>query len=206
MKGTTTDNTKFPAFTFLDSDKNGIDNIFIIEKEKYNGAYPTQLLTFDMSERTNVSQELSLSLDGVPDKIRSADFNADGMPDMLITTSNGYYILWNRNGSFSNSGNYHGTSFNKCDVIELGDFDGDGLVDLIINKNGTNLWYIARNTGNVTNGYFNLSEINALIDRGARMIEGKEDKTYCLVQDIDGDGKSASDIHKVVETVAVFAS
>lgn len=195
MIGHSTDNEKHPIYTYLDSDRDGLDNIFIIEKEDVgNGIYPANLVTFDMSENSHVAPRLYLNLNGVPDKIRSADFNSDGMPDLLITTSNGYYIYWNRNGSFSDSDRYPSsepnTSFKKCDIIELGDFDGDGLVDLLLNKHDSNQWYIARNTGNDTNGYFDLNMISELNARNVRVIEDKEDKTYCLVQDIDGDGKS----------------
>ena len=181
MVGHSTDNEKHPIYTFFDSDRDGLDNIFILEKEDVgNGIYPANLVTFDMSEHTQAASRDSLNLNGVPDKIRSADFNADGMPDLLITTSNGYYIYWNRNGSFSDSDRYPSsapnTAFKKCDIIELGDFDGDGLVDLLLNKHDSKYWYIARNTGNDTNGYFDLNMIYELYVRNVHVIEDKEDK------------------------------
>ncbi len=196
MKGKSTDNKKNPVYTFLDSDLDGLDNIFIVEKEtvKVNkkNVYPAYLVTFKMPKNSHSASELYLDLDGVPELIRPADFNADGMVDLLITTSEGYYIYWNRNGSFSDKYRYYSTAFNKCDIIQLGDFNGDGLVDLIINKHDSNQWYIARNTGNTANGYFSLSTISDLVAKDVRMFDDddKRDKTYCLVQDIDGDGKS----------------
>lgn len=196
MKGHSTDNKKNPVYTFFDSDKDGLDNIFIVEKEKVwennKYVYPAYLVTFKMPENSRSASVLYLELNDVPEKMRSADFNADGMTDLLITTSKGYYIYWNRNGSFSDSDRYYNTAFNKCDVIQLGDFNADGLVDLIINKHDSNQWYIARNTGSTANGYFSLSTINDLVAKDVRMFDDddKRDKTYCLVQDIDGDGKS----------------
>ena len=196
MKGHSTDDKKNPVYSFLDSDKDGLDNIFIVEKEKVKvnnkNVYPAYLVTFKMPENSHPTSVLYLELNDVPEKIRSADFNADGMTDLLITTSKGYYIYWNRNGSFSDNDRYYNPAFNKCDIIQLGDFNADGLVDLIINKHDSNQWYIARNTGNTANGYFSLSTINDLVAKDVKMFDDddKRDKTYCLVQDIDGDGKS----------------
>lgn len=117
--------------------------------------------------------------------MRSADFNADGMTDLLITTSKGYYIYWNRNGSFSDEDRYYSTAFNKCDIIQLGDFNGDGLVDLIVNQSSSPLWCIAQNTGTDTDGFFSLKLIRDLECTGSG---DKKDKLYCIVQDVDGDG------------------
>ena len=153
-----------PLYTILDVDKNGYDEIFVIEREKQNGTYyPAYLVSFDLNSETPDTTELRLVLDGVPDKIIPADFNSDGMADLFISSSTGYYIFWNRDGSFSDLDKYHGTEFGKCDIIEAGDFNGDGLPDLIIKEwdNTHTLitepysthWYIAQNTGNEANGY-----------------------------------------------------
>lgn len=40
---------KMPSYTILDADKNGFDEIFIVEKEKYNGTYPAHLVSVDLT-------------------------------------------------------------------------------------------------------------------------------------------------------------
>lgn len=202
LQGHSSDEDDFPLYILFDTDKDGLDNIFVIEKEKKNGVYPAYLVSLNLSTNYHQQIELNLDLAGVPDKIRCADFNLDGMTDLLITTSTGYYIYWNKNGSFSDSDRYYNTAFNKCDIIETGDFNGDGLVDLIINRSNSTDWYIAKNTGNMNGSFFALNGIDYLSLVGARKIEdedreeaeeegnSKEKRFYCIVQDMDGDGKS----------------
>ena len=212
MKSHSSDGEKFPPYTIFDADKDGFDDIFIIEKEQYNERYPAYLFSCDLQTGRLDSTVMYFDLQDAPDKIRCADFNCDGMVDLLITTSEGYYIYWNRSGVYSDEDRYFNTAFKECDILELGDFNGDGLIDLIINKSdpyeGTifesdsSEWFIARNTGNPTNGFFVLDGISYLSqvgakkmkddDRGEAIKEGtsKEDRFYCIVQDFDGDGKS----------------
>lgn len=181
----------FPLYTFLDTDKNGIDDIVIIEKEVNNdGIYPAYLVSYNLSRMILSSTEINLNLHSKPDKILCSDFNSDGMPDLLVTTSDGYHIYWNRSGSFSYEDSYYDTQFCKCDVIEAGDFNGDGLVDLIINEENFPLWFMAQNTGTESNGYFLLHYISYLYQEQAMNRIGNEDRLYCIVRDIDGDGKS----------------
>ena len=202
MKSHSSDGEKFPPYTIFDADKDGFDDIFIIEKEQYNERYPAYLFSCDLQTGRLDSTVMYFDLQDAPDKIRCADFNSDGMADLLITTSEGYYIYWNRSGVYSDEDRYFNTAFKECDILELGDFNGDGLVDLIINKSDSEEWYIAKNTGNPGNGFFALNEINYLSQAGVKKIEdddreeaiekgtSKEDRFYCIVQDFNGDGKS----------------
>ena len=184
---------EMPLYIILDADKNGLDDVFVVEKEKHNGTYPAYLVSCNLSTETLSSTTFSLNLQGDPDNIRCADFNSDGMVDLLITTSDGYYIYWNRSGSYSDDDRYFSDEFNVCDIIELGDFDGDGLVDLVINKHNSTKWYIARNTGNESDGYFILKKIDYLDQAGAGHVTQDythKENTYCIIQDLNGDGRS----------------
>ncbi len=190
MKGTSDD---MPPYMIFDANRDGINDIFIVEKEQYHSNndtyYPAYLTSCNLTTESFTFSELSFHLQGTPNKVRCADFNSDGMADLLITTSTGYYIYWNRSGSFSDNDRYYGTAFGKCDILEAGDFNGDGLPDLIINNHNSTQWYIARNTGNENNGYFALQEISYLTQVEAQLV-GDEKNLYCIAQDIDGDGKS----------------
>ena len=177
-------------YMILDADKDGLDEIFVVETDKYGDRYPAYLVKFNLTTETSSCTEFSLDLQGKPDKVRCADFNCDGMPDLLITTSAGYYIYWNRTGSFSDSDRLYGTTFGKCDVLETGDFNGDGLPDLIINDYHSTWWYTAINTGNESGGYFSLNYISYLSQSNTQHIEGRDNQLYCIVVDLDGDGRS----------------
>ena len=187
LKGMSND---MPPYMILDADKDGLDEIFVVETDKYGGRYPAYLVKFNLTTETSSCTEFSLDLQGKPDKVRCADFNCDGMPDLLITTSAGYYIYWNRTGSFSDSDRLYGTTFGKCDVLETGDINGDGLPDLIINDYHSTWWYTAINTGNESGGYFSLNYISYLSQSNAQHIEGRDNQLYCIVGDLDGDGRS----------------
>lgn len=72
MKGHSTDDKKNPVYTFFDSDKDGLDNIFIVEKEKVREnnkyVYPAYLVTFKMPENSRSASVLYLELNDVPEK------------------------------------------------------------------------------------------------------------------------------------------
>jgi YD repeat-containing protein len=191
LKGRPTEVEEIPAYIYMDSDGDGVDNIFVIEKEKKNNKYPAYLATIDFLGNEITTTPYNLSLNGAPDKIRCADFNADGMPDLLITTSNTLYIYFNKAGTFSDENRfwcYH-PSFKGFDVIEIGDFNGDGLMDLIVDVEEVH-WMVALNSGNVNGDLFHWEGISGLFVNGAYESTGRRDDLFCIVQDIDGDGKS----------------
>ena len=199
---------EMPLYTILDADKNGLDDVFIVEKEKHNGTYPAYLVSCNLSTETLSSTTFGLNLQGDPDNIRCADFNSDGMVDLLITTSDGYYIYWNRSGSYSDDDRYFSDEFNECDIIELGDFDGDGLVDLVINKHNSTKWYIARNTGNESDGYFVLNKIDYLEQACAGNVTKDythKENTYCIIQDLNGDGRSDAIVGYAIDRAVNYA-
>lgn len=181
---------EMPPYIIFDADRNGLDDVFIIEKERYNGKYPAYLASCNLTTGSHSFTEIRLDLQGVPDMVRCADFNSDGMADLLITTTGGYYIYWNKSGSFSDSDRYYGTAFGRCDILEVGDFNGDGLSDLIINDYHSAVWHVAINTGTTSGGYFALNYISYLSQLGAQYVVGKDNEFYCIAGDIDGDGRS----------------
>ncbi|MBO4841494.1 MAG: VCBS repeat-containing protein [Bacteroidaceae bacterium] len=193
LKGSSDDVEDFPLYTIFDADKDGLDNIFVVEKEKHNGTYPAYLVSYNRETGYLRFTEINLNLIGVPDKIRCADFNADGMTDLLISTAYGYYIYWNKNGGFSDSDRYSKVDphnvYNKYDILELGDFNGDGLVDLIVRYSMGGDWSIAQNTGTVTGDFFSFKGFN-VISNGSTLSSKDKEGLYCIVQDINGDGRS----------------
>ena len=181
-------NATSACHVITDLDKDGLDDIVLIERATLSGSYPATIIHFDVDAETMTWQDFSLNLAGFPQRITSADLNADGMADLLICTSNGYYIYWNQAGQFSDSNRYYGTDFSECDVLEFGDLNGDGLPDLVVNKHITNQWLYAINQGNKNNPFFcrNITKLqNMSAWNGSNGSEA-----YCFLQDLNGDGKT----------------
>lgn len=179
------------CYTLADVDKNGIDEIILIEQAQITGGgYPATILRPDLSQSgSNLPHtNFTMNLAGVPKRIVPADYDGDGMTDLLVSTTNGYYIYWNCAGEYSDDERFYGTDFNECDVLEVGDLNGDGLPDLIINKKNSVSWYNAVNQGQKSS-LFTFYEISELVSLGA-CNNSNGNEAYCLVQDFDGDGRS----------------
>ena len=182
-----------------DMDKDGMDDIIIVEQAKLSGTYPASVIHFNMLQEYMTCNNFSMNLAAKPTRITSADFNGDGMADLLICTENGFYIYWNHAGQFSDSNRYYSSTFSNCDVLEIGDVNADGLPDLIINPHHSTTWKCAVNQGNTTSpfAYHTISKLESMLacnnDNGC--------EAYCMLQDMDGDGKS-----DLVAGVAIFNS
>ena len=180
--------SEVPFYTLFDADKDGRDEIVYIEKAPLDGKYVGGCVfpgNKDASEKS-----LSFQLPSAPKRLFSGDFNADGMMDLLVVYDGGYKIFFN-NGNFvggnefSDDNSYSGTSFGEKWRIEQGDFDGDGLIDLLLcDKNG-NVSF-ALNNGD---GTFNV-KIAASLDMKDKNTN-KDDNLFTFVTyDQDGDGKT----------------
>lgn len=179
---------QMPCYAILDADRDGMDEIFLLEKSQVAGAFSAHLISCDLSTRSLTHETTRLVLPGEPSKMACADFNMDGMPDLLVCTSDAHYIYWNRDGHFTDDDRYCGTSFGACDLLRVGDFNGDGLPDLIINKKNSSDWRLAENTGCTDGDYFAIYPVGYLSRLG--LSASTESKFSCLVLDLNGDGKS----------------
>ena len=179
-----------PEIAIGDIDNDGKSELLYIEKGKAaNGSY---VLKVGGHNKSFVSYNLSIKSN--PEKMLIADFNGDGMNDVLVVTKDGYHIYWNRGGylanSFSSSSLYFssGTIFNdNYTRIEIGDFNGDGLPDLVLSEQTYDRWYLAINQGN---GNFSKKVLPQIKAFDENFTVGNDDKDFCFVTDFDGDGKS----------------
>lgn len=169
-----------PLYTTGDFNNDGKGEVIMLEEskntdDKYSGGY--------ISIERDTVYSFDISLSDSPVNLLSADFNGNGMTDVMIVTSEGYRIYWNQ-GSFDTlfSSNYtSGTTVKEYALIRMGDFNGDGLPDLLMNAENETAWYFALNNGD---GSFNKVQVCTL--------EGStdNDKLDCNVFDFDNDGKS----------------
>lgn len=97
----------------------------------------SNLLVFDGRGDGTFTTPKSYPMPPTAAMVRSSDFNADGRPDLVVTTGGAYIIgnpgltvlLANPNGGFTRT-DYPLSA--PVDDVVIGDFDGDGKIDLLL--------------------------------------------------------------------------
>ena len=188
--------TEIPVYAVGDINNDGKDEIIYIEKGKVNNLYYPGKIGYTLNSQF-VWEDKQFILPHIPKGLFIADFDADGLKDMMILTDNEYNIFKNSGGSVQTDGilhphfaykNYHSneTIFNATfSNMKIGDFNGDGLPDFVYNEYGSDYWKLALNTG--SEGFFLEQQIwNPYAkDYGVR-----RNRVDCIVTDYNHDGKS----------------
>lgn len=183
-------------YSIADFNNDGKCDIVVMGKTPTGNNYPCHLLNYNGT--AFVSNNFTLSLTSIPKRLFAADFNHDGLTDIMAVSDNGSNVYWNNTGlisttTFSNSFTTPDNTITNTEFLEIGDFNGDGVPDFVSNSLENSNWYLQ--LGN-NNGTFNSQlaaelpvyvQYNDLYNRHAR----------CLVFDFDRDGKSDIVIHKV---------
>ncbi|MDR1716872.1 MAG: FG-GAP-like repeat-containing protein, partial [Prevotella sp.] len=184
---------EMPLYTTGDMNNDGKGDIIIMERGQSNGRYPFTVIGHN-SGTTIYNATFDLSLAATPEKLFVSDFNGDGLQDVIVFRDGGYAIFWNQgNGittsTFSDSKKTTGTNIGAgfWTMIRSGDFNGDGLMDFLINDTGSSSWYFGMNNGD---GTFTKSLACTLSIYDQDSTSRDDDKFDCHVYDFDGDGKS----------------
>lgn len=187
--------SEMPVYSYADINNDGFDDIIVIEQVKKDDAYPVHVLWGHQGSQKLISSSYSFNLDAKPKRLFVSDINGNGLNDLFIVTENGYNFIRN-NGRYENkngivsvdlkkSGN--GTLFSSNNsVLEDGDFNGDGLIDFIVNETNTSNWFFAINSGGWSFTKNSLSAITASEENFTGKNDGKE---KCVVSDFNNDGK-----------------
>jgi RHS repeat-associated protein len=174
-------------FSVADLNNDAKNDIIIVEEELSNGKYNCFLL--DFQENGSSYSTAHLSLPAIPKKLYTADYNHDGLADLMVVYSSGYKIFWNTSGvlsssTFSDSSSTTGTNIQDYHILQLGDFNGDGVPDYVINESNDNSnIYLAIGNGD---GTFNKSLACTISEYGSKI----RSQGGCLVYDFDRDGNS----------------
>lgn len=186
-----------PLFLTFDVDGDGKDEIVNVEQKQKNGVYNGVITKSSDGTKLDYAY-LNLKLIKDPKKIFCADFNSDGLTDIILLYDGGYKIYFNNggtatNGKFTEQNAAAGTNFGDTWRISQGDFDGDGRMDFVF-VNGSGLDW-ALNNGD---GTFTIKKEVAKLDFSDQSTNKDNDKYALLAYDMDGDGKSDVFVSKAV--------
>ncbi len=198
--------SEMPAYATGDLNNDGKGDVVYIEKgHSGNNYFPGEIVGF-YQDTTLYRAQISLNLPSKPQKIFVNDFNGDGLNDVMVFYSGGYTIFWNQgqgitNQTLSNDKKAVGTNISDCKMIRVGDFNGDGLVDFLMNATDSNKWYFALNNGN---GTFTkqLACTLELFHQLFTILD--DDKFSCFVYDMDLDGKDDVVIIKAMYDIKII--
>ena len=183
--------SEMPAYATGDFNNDGKGDIIFIEKGHNPDKYPGEIITFNSGKIA-----FNLTMPSAPDEIFVSDLNGNGLQDLMVIYNGGYIIFWNQgNGitetTFSDAKRTTGTNIYNVNMIRSGDFNGDGLMDILMNNTDDSKWYFALNNGN---GTFTKSQACTL-DIYDQSFTDKDSDNHnqrfnCNVYDFDFDGKS----------------
>ncbi|WP_158648321.1 FG-GAP-like repeat-containing protein, partial [Candidatus Symbiothrix dinenymphae] len=186
-----------PEFAIADMNNDGRVDIIFIDKGQSSNRYPCYIIGHNQdSDAAIYKASFNLTLPSKPEKLFVADYDGDGLNDVFVVHSTGYTIFWNRgtgisNSALSDAGSTSETLFNKdYRYIKIGDFNGDGLPDFIVNEHCNANWHIIMNNGNKTFTKTKSTVISNLNIIEEEYTNRNDNKDQCFVMDFDGDGKS----------------
>ena len=132
------------------------------------------------------AQKVDYTVCEFPRALALGDFNGDGKPDIVVvgwsTTGSNLVILTNKSTpgtiAFSSPIAVTNTNLNNLQSIAVGDFNGDGKLDLVVGSDGNSEVLIFTNNGTSGNISFVEAPAITLID----------DPRQISVADLNGDG------------------
>ena len=179
---------EMPLYTAVDLNGNGQSDIIFLEKQGVNNHYALHITEYVGAN--SPSYTINLTLQSAPKHIFTSDFNHDGLTDLMIVSDSGYRIFYNQGGTslqnlFVNSSTLN-TTLTNHDHLEQGDFNGDGILDLIWNDNNSSQLFFE--IGNADGTFTCHQAFNLSFD--VKNKNSDEGTWNCIVTDLDHDGKS----------------
>ncbi|MBO7111410.1 MAG: VCBS repeat-containing protein [Bacteroidaceae bacterium] len=209
-----------PIVTVGDVFNDGRPKILVLETQQNNyGYYKLHFLEYNKQRVSPNDSILSyysfknLSFQNDPKQMSLSDLNGNGLMDLLVVFEQNYKIYWGR-GQLFYSENYSvtGSNIRNYDTMINGDFNGDGLMDFVMNSKGSKRYNLILNNGDGTFSSplsFDINDVdfydstvqdeNSLI-----MTIQSQDQCNFNVLDFDADGKSDIVISKTFGLVYLY--
>lgn len=183
------DDASSVLYTIADFDGDGKDEILyfdsVIKRVDGFNRYKGGLIEHDNS--MSVQHLYSFKLNSTPKKLFSADYNNDGLVDIIFFYESGEYTIFYNNGGiiksklFTIGNNFTSTYWRNITRMSQGDFNGDGLLDFVNYYNPEKKIVVGLNNGDST---FSIS----LSDVGGIELQENNANHLLMVCDFDHDG------------------
>lgn len=162
-----------------------------------NNAYHCVLTTISGGTQSQIDS--SLSFNNEPKSMQTADFNSDGLRDIIVFYDNGYQVFFNTGAEdgdfpFNSNNSVSGTTLAHAPRIYQGDFNGDGVVDFLYNESESRYYYFALGKND---GTFE-QRLACNIDLFDQSTQYDDNRFTFLVNDFNNDGKSDVILAKAV--------
>ncbi len=176
---------EFPLYTVDDIENNGRDNIIVLDKVSHKLTIVESENDFQDQLFNEISVTLALSSD--PEALFTGDYNNDGFKDIRIVTETEILTLdltedltANPTKSVSYQNIHHRFS-------RQGDFNGDGLLDILIIGNQYESSIVAYSIGSLSLDIKTLTSIKGINDT---YTSKDNDEDNIIVTDFNYDGKT----------------
>ena len=197
-----------PLYSTGDIDNDGRSDLIVLETQFYDGIFvKLHILSASVSpaeytyDYTNLpvsnSVDYDLHLPYTPRQLFVADMNGNGLQDLLVIYDNGYSVFWNRGGDITGSnllynGNvnnyfHYGQELTSYYMMVPGDYNGDGMMDVLANGAESNSWYFFISNGD---GSFTCQTACTLNISEQSFTDRDNDKFSCNAVDFDSDGRT----------------
>lgn len=199
-----TDSKEMPLFTTTDLNNNGKMDFVIVEKGKASdGNYVGGMIEavsvptinpWDGTSTRIVERYLrtfKFAISEVPKNIFTGDYNSDGFVDILIVTTKGIYTFANEDGYFNQTRKSY-LPFNNFEysIVREGDFNQDGIPDLLFSGYDNVNIKIAYSTGNYSFSLRDVRDFNAgILGLNDKRTEHDDQNDNIIVTDFNNDGK-----------------
>lgn len=176
-----------PLYGAADFNGDGRSEILIVEpRNDALGMIPCHFVGYTENGKEQALRTFKIALNFELKQFFTADFDGDGTADFMLVHDNGCYTYLNKSGNFADGSLARpiaDLNVKNADIVDMGDFNGDGIPDFVMFSDGK----LTVATGN-GDGHFTPHEAQTV--EGISKSGFDSSLTQSVVYDFDSDGKS----------------